>query len=91
MVNEAPGKPVSYLALPSGTPVYAAGWVAVGRVREVLADEALDVFDGITIRTHHGDRFVERDQIRSLYERAVLLTLSAEEYRALPRRRPTRW
>jgi hypothetical protein len=89
-VTEAPGKPVSYLALALGTPVYADGWVAVGRVGEVLAEEALDVFDGITIRTHDGDRFVDRDQIASLYERAVLLTLSAEECRALPHPWPTR-
>ena len=70
--------------------MYAVGWVAVGRVREVLSDGALDVFDGITIRTHHGDRFVDADQIDSLYEGAVLLKLSAKECRALPRPRPTR-
>ena len=86
-LTETLGRPVSYLALAPGTPVYAAGGVAVGRVREVLAEEALDVFDGITIRTHHGDRFVDVDQIGSLHERAVLLTLSAEECRALPRPR----
>jgi hypothetical protein len=90
MVTETPGEPVSYLVLAPGTPVYATGWVAVGRVREVLAEEALDVFDGITIRTHHGDRFVDADQIDSLYERAVLLTLSADQCRALPRPRGRR-
>jgi hypothetical protein len=89
-VTETPGEPVSYLALAPRTPVYADGWVAVGRVREVLSDQALDVFDGIIIRTHHGDRFVDADQIDSLYERAVLLKLSAEECGALPRPRPGR-
>jgi hypothetical protein len=90
MVTETLGEPVSYLVLAPRTRVYAEGWVAVGRVREVLSDEALDVFDGIIVRTHHGDRFVDADQIDSLYEGAVLLKLSAEECRALPRPRPTR-
>ena len=81
---DAPGNPVSYLALSPRTPVYAEGGVAVGRVREVLVEDEVDVFDGIILRTEHGDRFVDRDQIGSMYEQAVLLDLTAEECMTLP-------
>jgi hypothetical protein len=84
VTTDAPGDPISYLVLAPGTPVYARGGVAVGRVREVLADEGKDVFDGIIIRTAHGDRFVDRDQVGPLYERAVLVNLSAEQCLTLP-------
>lgn len=81
---DAHGARVSYLALSPRTPVYTEGGVVVGRVRKVLIEDEMDVFDGIVIRTDHGDRFVDRDQIGSMYERAVLLDLSAEECRTLP-------
>lgn len=84
MTEDDPGEPIAYLALEPGTPVYAEGGAAVGRVRRVLAAEDEDIFDGIVIRTHHGDRFVNADQVGAIHERAVALKLGAEACAALP-------
>jgi len=84
VTEEDPGEPIAYLALEPGTPVYAEGGTAVGRVRRVLAAEDEDIFDGIIIDTHHGDRFVDADQIGAIHERAVALKLPAAACTALP-------
>lgn len=84
MADEDPGEPIAYLALEAGTPVYADGGTAVGRVRRVLAAEDEDIFNGIIIRTQHGDRFVDADQIGAIHERAVALKLPIEACAALP-------
>jgi hypothetical protein len=78
------GDPVSYFTCAPGTPVYAADETAIGKVKSVLADESEDVFDGIVVETDDGDRFVDADEVDRLYERAVVLKLSAEAARALP-------
>lgn len=84
MTAEDPGAPIAYLALQPGTPVYAEGGTAVGRVRRVLAAEDEDIFDGIIIRTHYGDRFVDADQVGAIHERAVALRLAPEACASLP-------
>jgi hypothetical protein len=78
------GDPVSYLTCAPGTPVYAADEIAIGKVKHVLADEREDVFDGIVVETDDGDRFADADQVDRIYERAVVLKLSAEAARSLP-------
>jgi hypothetical protein len=83
-VDDDPGAPISYLVLEKGTPVYADGGVAVGRVKRVLAVEDEDIFDGIVVHTHDGDRFADADQIGPIHEHAVALNLTAEQCRALP-------
>jgi hypothetical protein len=85
VVTEDPGDPISYLVLAKGTAVYAEGGVAVGRVKHVLAAADQDIFEGIVVHTHHGDRYVDREQIVAIHERAVALTLDAEECRGLPK------
>jgi hypothetical protein len=88
MAVEDVGDAISYLVLAPGTPVYAEGGVAVGKVERVLRDEAEDVFDGLVIRTPEGKRFVDRDQIGPIHERAVVLTLSPQACRTLPEPSP---
>lgn len=78
------GLPIAYIVLQRGTPVYADGGVAVGVVKHVLDVPEKDVFDGIVIHTHHGDRFVNADQVGAIHEHAVGLRLTAEECRELP-------
>lgn len=80
------GEPTSYLALTSGTEVYSADGQRLGTMQHVLADEAEDIFDGLVIDTRPGPgglRFVDAPQVDSLYERGVLLTLSAAEAETL--------
>ena len=43
-----------------------------------------DLFDGITVKTHHGLRFVDRDQIAEITTTLVRCSLTDEEAAALP-------
>lgn len=78
------GSPISYLVLPQGTPVYAAGHERVGSVEKALYVEQEDVFDGIVIRAGDGLRFVDADQVEGIYERGVVTNLTAEQAAGLP-------
>jgi hypothetical protein len=53
-------------------------------VHAVLVDEKVAVFDGIVVQTADGARFVDADQIGSIYTNCVCTTLSAEEAAGLP-------
>jgi hypothetical protein len=78
------GDPISYMVLAEGTPVLTRDETRIGEVKRVLADFEEDVFDGLIIDTRQGERFVDAPHVRELYERAVLLDLSAEEAAHLP-------
>ena len=79
------GSPIAYLALASGTAVYAAGGERIGSVEKVLYVEAEDVFDGIVIRKGDDLRFLDADQVEGIYERCVITTLTPEQAGQLPR------
>ncbi|HEY5143702.1 MAG TPA: PRC-barrel domain-containing protein [Solirubrobacteraceae bacterium] len=80
------GYAVSYNVLATGTPVRSSDGVVVGTVREVLANEAEQIFDGIVIDTPNGQRWVDAPEIARLAERAVTLTIDAQAAAALPER-----
>lgn len=76
--------PIAYTALRSGTPVQSADGAQFGTVEKVLAVEDLDVFDGITVTTDDGLRFVDADQAGTITTDYVRTTLTSEQARALP-------
>ena len=78
------GEVISYLALASGTPVVASGGGQFGTVHHVLQIPSLDVFDGISVETADGLRFVERDQITEIRTTVVRTSLGDDEVAALP-------
>ena len=78
------GSPIAYAVLAPGTAVVASDSSSIGTVERVLSVAAEDVFDGIVVTTAAGPRFVDRDQIDCIFERAVVTLLTAEEARALP-------
>jgi hypothetical protein len=78
------GARASYLTLTADTRVYASDGVRLGSVRHVLDDIENDVFDGLVIAAHGRERFAEAQRVRGIYERAVVLTVSAEEAQDLP-------
>ncbi len=80
----ADGTPISYEALEVGTPVLSSTGNQFGTVEHVLQIPELDLFDGIAVKTHHGLRFVDRDQIDAITTTAVRCALSDEEAAALP-------
>ena len=83
------GIPISYEALAVGTPVLSSTGNQFGTVEHVLQIPEEDLFDGIAGRTHHGLRFVDRDQIDEITTTAVRCALSDEETAALPAPRGT--
>jgi hypothetical protein len=82
------GAPISYLVLEPGPAVYSADGQWLGTVKRVLADVETDIFDGIIVDTPDGDRFVDAPYVDQIYERAVVLKLSADEARDMPEPTP---
>jgi len=79
-----PGEPISYLALEVGTPVLSSTGKQIGTVHHVLQLPEFDLFDGISIKTTHGLRFVDRDQIAEITTTMVRCSLTDEEAASLP-------
>lgn len=78
------GLPIAYQVLDAGIPVYAADGVQVGTVDHVVAAPSLDIFHGIVLRVGTTQRFVPADQVASLHERGVDLSIDAAAAAALP-------
>jgi hypothetical protein len=72
------------MALAVGTPVVSASGTEFGKVHHVLQVPELDLFDGISIQTHDGLRFVDRDQIDEMTTTVVRCSLTDDEMAALP-------
>ena len=81
---ESSGDPIAYTALQPGTPVQTSDGHPFATVQTVLVDEKVSVFDGIVVQTADGTRFVDADQIGSIYTTCVCTTLSAEQAANLP-------
>ena len=82
------GEPISWKVLEPKTPVYAQGGEAVGVVRRVMALEEEDIFDGLVIHTHDGERFVAAENVSAIREHAVALSLDSGGVSALERPQP---
>ena len=78
------GLPIAYLVLEEDVPVYAVGGEPVGTVDHVVAARDKDIFHGIVIHAGGGRRFVAADQVTSLHERGVDLSIDAAEAAELP-------
>ena len=78
------GAPIAYLVLEQGTAVVASDHSPIGAVEHVLYVEAEDVFDGIVVQTPDGLRFVDRDDVDRIFERAVVTALTPDQARTLP-------
>jgi hypothetical protein len=81
---EAHDHPIAYTALQPGTSVQTSDGHHFATVQAVLVDEKVSVFDGIVVQTADGTRFVDADQIGSIYTTHVRTTLSAEQAADLP-------
>jgi len=85
------GAPTSYLTLEKGVAVYSSDEQHLGKVEHVLADPSLDVFDGIVLDKSvlpGGHRFVDADEVGSIYERGVVLKVDAATAQGLPEPAP---
>ena len=74
------GHAVHYTALERGIPVISSDGQEVGKVAEVLDNYREHIFDGLVIETPSGERkFVDAPEVARTAERAVTLTIPAEE------------
>ncbi len=83
-MSEADPHPIAYTALQPGTSVQTSDGAHFASVQAVLVDEKVSVFDGIVVETADGKRFVDADQIGSIYTTYVRTTLSADQAADLP-------
>jgi len=85
------GNPISYMVLQPGTDVVSSDGRRVGKVEHVLADEDVDIFDGVVVDLESGPggiHFADSEQVEEIYERAIVLTVPAAECEQLPRPAP---
>ncbi len=82
---EDPGQRIAYMVLAEGTRVEGRDGGEIGTVKRVLADTGTDIFDGLILDTADGDRFVDAPQVADLFERLVVLDMTAEDARQLPK------
>jgi hypothetical protein len=78
--------PVSWYAIERGWRVTTLDGTAIGTVGEVLGDEELDIFHGISINVGIGrlPREVPADLVSVIEDGNVTLALLAEEIGTLP-------
>jgi hypothetical protein len=74
------GGRIAYLALREGVAVYDRDGARIGVVAHVVADDSVDIFDGVVVRVrpepgHH--RFADVAQIAELRERGVVLSVDS--------------
>lgn len=77
-------EPIAYTALEKGAPVTTSGGERLGTVEHVLQDASLDLFDGLAVRTHHGLRFVDANQVTSITTDGVATSIGESEVEGLP-------
>ena len=59
-------QPVPYEGVPKGVPLLSTSGQSFGALERVLEIPSEDLFDGVIVRTSHGRRFVDRDQITEI-------------------------
>jgi hypothetical protein len=79
------GTPIAYSALAPGTPVCTRDGQQFATVEHVLQIPAEDLFDGLVVRVGEDLRFVDRDQLLSITDRAVTCDLDGQQAADLPR------
>ena len=80
------GDPVAWYLIEQGWEVADAEGHEVGLVEEVAGDANADIFSGLVISPGllGGQRFVPAEQVRSLTEGRVHLSLTTDEVKSLP-------
>jgi hypothetical protein len=79
-------QPVAWRSVVYGTPVVSSDNMPVGRVHEVLGDDADDIFHGLRVALADGRRdvMVAVDRVTSMSTDAVRIDCTRSEVDALP-------
>ena len=83
-------EPVSYEGVPLGVPVLSASGQQFGTLKKVLEIPSEDLFDGVIVKTEHGKRFVDRDQIDEITTEYIKCNLDDAATANLPEPSGTR-
>ncbi len=73
--------PISWRTVVYGTPVIASDGARIGTVREVLGDDAEDIFHGLRVELDAGKRniVVSAEDVAILTHEAVRINLTADQ------------
>ena len=85
---DADGPAISYKLLDRGTPIHASDGARLGTVARVLENEREHIFDGIVMRTTHGERFVDAPEVARITAARVTLSLDAAQATQRPDHAP---
>jgi hypothetical protein len=77
-------EPVSYEGVPLGVPLLSSSGSRFGTLEKVLEIPSEDLFDGVIVKTHHGRRFVDRDQIVEITTEYIKCSFDDEAAAKLP-------
>ena len=77
-------EPVSYEGVPLGVPLLTTSGAEFGTLLKVLEVASVDVFDGVIVKTHHGHRFVDRDQIAEITTEYIKTDIDDSAVESLP-------
>jgi hypothetical protein len=80
------GHAISYKVLTPGVPVRSSDGVHLGVVVAALDNAKEQIFDGIVFDADGGRRFVDAPEVARIAERAVTLSITADEAAHLPER-----
>lgn len=74
-------RPIAWLALEVGTPIFTTDGEQVGKVANVVADREKDIFSGLTFKPGLLDSrvFVPADKVAEITEGAVKISMSAAD------------
>jgi hypothetical protein len=78
------GLPIAYQVLEKNVAVYASDGTQIGTVDHVVAAPEQDIFHGIVLRIDKAQHFVPAEQVASLHEFGVDLTIDAAAASSLP-------
>lgn len=73
------GHAIGFEVLRRGTPVISSDGVQIGTVRRVSNAIRERIFDGLTIDTPEGQRFLDAPEVERIFERAVVTNFAAAE------------
>ena len=77
-------EPVSYEGVPLGVPLVSSSGRQVGTLAKVLEIPSEDLFDGVIVKTQHGHRFVDRDEIAEIKTEYIKCNLDDTATQHLP-------
>jgi hypothetical protein len=77
-------EPVSYEGVPKGVPLLSSSGKEFGTLLKVLEIPSEDLFDGVIVKTDHGHRFVDRDQIAEITTEFIRCDIADAETDRLP-------